>query len=263
MAVARATKSGTLVRDAETSLRTPVTEELLADITRRIVEAVHPYKVILFGSRARGTPRADSDIDLLVIMDADGTSSERYQRVASVAKPDFVPMDLLVYTPAEVETRLAMRDFFIGEILEKGRVLYDSGTPWEKLEVHLAMTLLEEWIGKAEADYQGALVLNRQRKVPLPDLVCYLCQQCAEKYLKAFLIHQNAVPDRTHELPKLLSDCAAYDPTLTALLSMAQALNPYSVDPRYPGVTATVTQAQEALKATRSLRRTMRKKLGL
>src|SRR5207248_2449130 len=125
-----------------------VTEELLSDITRRIVEAFHPYRVILFGSRAWGTARRDSDIDLMVILDSDGKQGVRRGYVMSVASPDGVPMDLLVYTPAEIETRLAMRDFFIIDILENGRVLYESGKDWGKLEAHPTMTLLDEWIEK-------------------------------------------------------------------------------------------------------------------
>ena len=47
------------------------------------------------------------------------------------------------------------------------------------------MSLLAEWVDKAEADYQSAVALGRRRKAPLPDIVCYHCQQCVEKYLKA------------------------------------------------------------------------------
>ncbi|MCZ6676164.1 MAG: HEPN domain-containing protein [Candidatus Poribacteria bacterium] len=62
------------------------------------------------------------------------------------------------------------------------------------------MTLVDEWIEKAEADFKGAVALNRRRKDPLPDLVCYHCQQSAEKYLKAFLIAQGITPPRIHDL---------------------------------------------------------------
>jgi predicted nucleotidyltransferase len=51
------------------TMRPEVTEKLLQDITRRIVEAFHPVKIILFGSYAYGTPHRDSDVDLFVIMD--------------------------------------------------------------------------------------------------------------------------------------------------------------------------------------------------
>lgn len=111
----------------EEQLRPQVTEELLQDIAQRIVEAFHPDKIILFGSYAYGTPHKDSDIDLLVIMEAEGTRIERIRNVSRIAKVYFLPMDILVYSPAEIESRLAMGDFFIAEILAKGRVLYSHG----------------------------------------------------------------------------------------------------------------------------------------
>lgn len=46
---------------------------------------------------------------------------------------------------------------------------------------------VREWLKKAEEDFAGALHLSRRRKKPLPDLVCFHCQQAAEKFLKAFL----------------------------------------------------------------------------
>src|SRR2546423_6743384 len=101
-----------------------VTEALLTDVTRRIVDEFNPHQVILFGSRAWGEPRPDSDIDLMVIMDSDERPGERRVRVSNVASVPPVPMDLLVYTPEEIATRQAMRDFFILRILERGRPLY-------------------------------------------------------------------------------------------------------------------------------------------
>ena len=56
------------------------------------------------------------------------------------------------------------------------------------------MTLLDEWVEKAEGDYRAAVILNRIRKEPVPDGVCYHCQQSAEKYLKAFLIFCGVAP---------------------------------------------------------------------
>src|SRR5258708_26139488 len=135
-------------------LRPEVTEETLQSLTQRIVDNVHPYRVILFGSRACGTARPDSDIDLLVIVDETDDPRERRYAVYNAAKVPFVPMDVLVRTPAEIETRLAMGDFFIKDIVENGRVLYESDRDWGKIEVHPTMTLLEEWIGLAEDDFE-------------------------------------------------------------------------------------------------------------
>jgi HEPN domain-containing protein len=50
------------------------------------------------------------------------------------------------------------------------------------------VSLLDEWIAKADADYKSAVVMQRRRKEPLLDIVCDHCQQCVEKYLKAYLI---------------------------------------------------------------------------
>jgi predicted nucleotidyltransferase len=74
----------------------PVTDALLADITQRIVEKFQPYKVVLFGSYAYGTPNLDSDVDLLVVMDSDEPMVQRIRRVREVAKVRFLPMDVAV-----------------------------------------------------------------------------------------------------------------------------------------------------------------------
>ena len=106
------------------ALRPPVTEALLASITQCIVEKFQPYKVILFGSYAYGAPDLDSDVDLLVVMDSDEPMAQRIRWVMEVAKVHFLPMDIIVRTPAEMAERLAMGDFFLAEILEKGKMLY-------------------------------------------------------------------------------------------------------------------------------------------
>lgn len=125
------------------------------------------------------------------------------------------------------------------------------------------MSLFAEWVDKAEADYQSAVALHRRRKAPLPDIVCYHCQQCVEKYLKAYLLAQGSTPPRIHDLEDLLNLCALYDATLTARLPLVHVLNPYGVLIRYPGMTATVAEAQASVHAMRRLRTILRRTLGL
>jgi len=84
-----------------------------------------------------------------------------------------------------------------------------------------------------------------------------------EKYLKAYLIAQGSTPPRIHDLEELLNLCALYDATLTTRLPLVQVLNPYAVLMRYPGMTAIVTEAKEAVHATRRLRNILQRKLGL
>jgi predicted nucleotidyltransferase len=91
----------------------------------RIGRDYRPHKVILFGSYAYGTATADSDVDLLVIMPFRGHPVHKAVEILMKANVRF-PVDLLVRTPSEVRKRLAWNDFFLREIIEKGRVLYES-----------------------------------------------------------------------------------------------------------------------------------------
>ena len=62
-----------------------------------------------------------------------------------------------------------------------------------------------EWITKSEQDYQTAVVMARKRKVPVPDVVGFHCQQCIEKYLKALLVLKKLDFPKTHDLLDLLA----------------------------------------------------------
>jgi uncharacterized protein len=107
-------------------LETPlITETVLQEITRRIVTTFNPEKVVLFGSRAEGTPRMDSDVDLLVIMETQSPPIQRAVAVKRACRPRFVAMDVLVKTPAEIAWQLRQGNFLLRQILEQGRVLYE------------------------------------------------------------------------------------------------------------------------------------------
>lgn len=102
-----------------------VTEEILAEIVQRIVTKLDPEKIILFGSYAYGRPSVDSDVDLLVIMESNMRHALRTVEVSELIIPRPFPMDIIVKTPAEIRIALAQKDYFIREILERGRVLYE------------------------------------------------------------------------------------------------------------------------------------------
>ena len=101
----------------------PVAETLMPAI-ESIVAALHPQKIILFGSYACGNPTPDSDVDLLVIMETDKPPRERVVAVSLALYPRPFPVDILVKTPRELEEELP-HDFFLREIMEKGVVLYE------------------------------------------------------------------------------------------------------------------------------------------
>jgi HEPN domain-containing protein len=122
---------------------------------------------------------------------------------------------------------------------------------------------IREWIVKAEQDYETAETMARKRKTPVPDIVGFHSQQCIEKYLKAFLVVNNSGFHKTHDLIELLETALEKDPLLETLRSDLRLLNPFSVQFRYPGDSATEDDARLALKTMRSLRDFFRKKMNL
>ncbi len=101
---------------------------LIADIVARIVRAADPEKIVLFGSRARGDFRPQSDIDILVVQRSDLARHARampiYAALAGVASP--VDIELVVYTPIEVEEWASADAAFVTTALREGRVLYEK-----------------------------------------------------------------------------------------------------------------------------------------
>jgi predicted nucleotidyltransferase len=93
-------------------------------IAAEIAGSLHPLQVLLFGSYAEGTATEDSDLDLIVVMQS---SEPRYKRSASVRKlfwPPKVSMDILVYTPEEVEQWNGVPNHVLTNAYKTGKVLY-------------------------------------------------------------------------------------------------------------------------------------------
>jgi len=106
-----------------------------ANVPRRVIlrfadevaKRFQPDKIILFGSHAYGSPHADSDVDILVVMPA---RNELGQAVRIRLAVDYCfPLDLLVRTPENLTWRLADGDCFLKEIIAKGKVLYEKDNP--------------------------------------------------------------------------------------------------------------------------------------
>src|SRR5438445_6686254 len=91
---------------------------------RQVAERFHPDKIILFGSHAYGTPHADSDVDILVIMPARNQIDQAFKIRCAV--PTRFPMDLLVLKPRNVQWRLEERESFLTEVMTKGKILYEK-----------------------------------------------------------------------------------------------------------------------------------------
>ena len=98
-----------------------------ADIERiaaRIAERFHPRQVLVFGSYANGTATEESDLDLLVVME---TSEAHFRRAAAIRHlfwPPETAMDVLVFTPREVEYWKGTPNHIVTEAFRTGRLVY-------------------------------------------------------------------------------------------------------------------------------------------
>lgn len=100
----------------------------IEDLTSRIVREFKPEKVILFGSHAYGIPTQDSDVDILVILRFSGKPVRKAIEIRNSLNAQ-VPLDLIVRTPEQVSERVAQNDWFMREIVERGRTLYAANHP--------------------------------------------------------------------------------------------------------------------------------------
>lgn len=120
-----------------------------------------------------------------------------------------------------------------------------------------------EWVSKAEGDFATAGRELRARKFPNYDAVCFHCQQCAEKYLKAVLQADNKHVPKIHFLLELKALLTKFDSSYELLRADLETLEDYSVRYRYPGESAEKDEAQAAYQAARVVREFVRQKLGL
>lgn len=123
--------------------------------------------------------------------------------------------------------------------------------------------LTREWVEKVEGDFRTASREARVRKAPNYDAVCFHCQQCAEKYLKAYLQERGQRFPPVHDLIELLELCLPFDETFEFQRDLLKDLSKYAVEFRYPGELATRDDARTALKAMKVVRAFLRQKLGL
>ncbi|GAX60912.1 hypothetical protein SCALIN_C15_0053 [Candidatus Scalindua japonica] len=91
----------------------------------------------------------------------------------------------------------------------------------------------KEWFTIAEADLSSAEFLQNMQSMPT-EIICYHCQQSAEKYLKGFLALNSEEIKRTHDLVTLSKECRKYDEDFETIEEDCLMLTDYGVNIRYP-----------------------------
>jgi HEPN domain-containing protein len=123
--------------------------------------------------------------------------------------------------------------------------------------------ITREWVEKAEADFATAQREIRVRKHPNYDGVCFHCQQCAEKYLKARLQEDRVVFAKTHNLLVLLDLLLPSYQTWNVLRPDLLILNNFAVAYRYPGESTDLQTTRDAFERCKRIRAVVRKSLDL
>jgi uncharacterized protein len=106
--------------------RRRIPKKAIDDVIRQIGEKFKPRKIILFGSYARGNPRPESDIDLLVVMDTSLREVQQEILIQQNLEMDLFGLDLIVMTPTKLEERVTLGDSFLREILREGKIVYEA-----------------------------------------------------------------------------------------------------------------------------------------
>ena len=119
-----------------------------------------------------------------------------------------------------------------------------------------------DWVRKAEEDLAIAR-RSRHGKKPLHNGVCFHCQQCGEKYLKALLEELGRAIQKTHDLDVILKDLLPYHPSLRSLSRGMTFLTNFAVAVRYPGDDARKRQAEAAWRWASRIRHEARTLLGI
>lgn len=119
-----------------------------------------------------------------------------------------------------------------------------------------------EWIDKAEGDWK---VAQREMRAadPVWDVASFLAQQCAEKYLKAFLEEHNIAFGKIHDLVVLLNSSGGLLPELISQRQSLAHLSTFGIAARYPGAQADRQAAEDSMKTAESVRTVIRVKFQL
>jgi uncharacterized protein len=241
-----------------TAANAPERRTAIAELTRRLVDALHPEQVILFGSHARGDTHRWSDVDLLVVV-PDGSDARAARSLAlDATRGVTVEYDLVVSTPSELRRQGALVGTILRPALRDGVLLYDAAGAEQGL-IELGNPVTQEqvahatrhWISLARDDLQSAELLLAT-SLGSPRNACYLAQQAAEKALKAIYVFVQVQYPFTHDLDALRNGLPS-GWSVTAAYPDLKALSDLAIVGRYPnpGV-AMPTPAQAAAALARA-----------
>lgn len=237
-------------------------DPMLERITRTIVEQFRPQRIVLFGSRARGDARPDSDYDVVVELEIAESEWKTEWAIRGACRPLACELDIHARAPGALERRRDDPGWLDYDMAREGIVLYAAEgvsasirppsrvreQPREEWES------VGEWLEQARRDFLAAEQLMPQQQA-LWDRIAFHVPQAAEKSLKALVVTRGFKPARTHDLTELLAAARSAGCLLPGLDGDCALLTPYAVDSRYPSKLAIPTEqkGRELVEAARRI----------
>ncbi|MBT3270894.1 HEPN domain-containing protein [Candidatus Poribacteria bacterium] len=221
-------------------------DAILTDACDAIRSTLSVRAIYLFGSRARGDARPDSDHDMLIV--AWDTLPDADARLCiSDAVGRLLPSAEMHYaTAGDFEWRRRFANTVERGADREGLVLYMAN------DIEERYSAARSWFAIADRGVRlAALALGEG---DMSDEACFHAQQAVEKCLKGYLTLVDREAQRTHQLDALSESCAAVDPAFGAWAERLRPLSPYAVEARYPdGRQTDIDEAREAVAVAQAL----------
>ena len=209
-------------------------------LLRQVVATYAPRRVILFGSRARGDARPDSDLDLLVVLDDDAPEEALGWERRAEARRGHHDVDIIPWREGDLRRREHLRGSLAATIRREGVTVYeDAAKAGEERPVRdeERVTAAEEarlWVGQAHDDREAAELMLGAPRRPLVLNAAFNVQQAAETLVKALLVLADKEVPKSHDLARLLGLLGAESPVPADLSAGLGAITGWVVTGRYP-----------------------------
>ena len=223
-----------------------VTLDRFGTRSNRLLKKAGAVKAVVFGSYARGDADAESDLDLMVILNTDLPFIERWDIIPGLrSRSPVQEMDLLAYTPGEVRRMMEKGSVLLPVVLEEGVTIYD-GDPnfcrwWDQQAARVEKgedvmkqnpeIVAQRWLRLARRDL---ISCSKVLEEGIFETVCFHAQQAAEKSLKTVAYLGGARRVMGHSCCRLVRQLQVQHPSLTVFKESAGLLDQVYTSSRYP-----------------------------
>lgn len=240
------------------------------DTSACIVQTARPWRIVLFGSRARGTAQPHSDYDFYIEIDADEHELRDIERGIRHALPVPGPsVDLKIVQRGTLERRRDDPGTIEWDVAREGQVLFadaaasTSIAPAVRVREQSRETpeSVAEWLESAQRDERLCADLWQLRRDYWPE-ICWHSHQMCEKFMKALLVSRFVRPKRTHDLTEALKAMRQHGIDVGPLDAECELLTKHAITPRYPaGLNLTESDARDASAAAQRIVAAVRSQL--